>query len=156
MKHSLWFACLTALLGTACSTGVHRNEVSKSVTAKANSVTHLGDSAIDITYVLGHSHRRFKAECRQDGVIAQIYLDRTIVKENGVDSAKYDEFVQRLLVFIDNPNRVPAEASSCRTPFIVTLRVGDQTKVASGCRSNDDGTLSRLIKDGEFLLYSKK
>jgi hypothetical protein len=36
----------------------------------------------------------------------------------------------------------------------VTLKSPDSTKISKGCRSDGDGAFSRLIREGEFLLYS--
>jgi hypothetical protein len=52
--------------------------------------------------------------------------------------------------------REPAASDACRTPYTITVRVGTETQTLQGCRGEDDGGLSRLVRDGEFLLYSTK
>jgi hypothetical protein len=150
--------------GSGCATGTPRpdaepkggagtTEVSKSVGA---------DSSIDITYVLGHSHRRFVAWSKNDACGGQTLVDHQILRESGIDRGHYTEYFNKVEQFVSTPHRKPAEQGAplpaddaCRTPFTVTLRLGSETKIVQGCRGADDGALSHLVRDGEFLLYAQ-
>jgi hypothetical protein len=118
------------------------------------------DSSIEISYLLGRSHRRIVARAKQENYSGQAYLDRQLLHEGSIDRAHYSEFFGKVEKFIAAPHRKPAEAAqlddSCRTPFTVNLRVGKDTRTLQGCRGEDEGALSHLVREGEFLLYSKK
>lgn len=120
------------------------------------------DSTIDISYVLGHSRRRLIAWARDDSFGGQTLMDHQILRESEIDPRLYTEFFGKAEQFVSTPLRRPAvrlpadEHDGCRTPFIVKVRVGAETQTLQGCRGDDDGALSHLVRDGEFLLYSKK
>ncbi|MGK5082740.1 hypothetical protein WDW37_05485 [Bdellovibrionota bacterium FG-1] len=149
--------------GTACSSvpkqGTHEQQ------RVALQQPALSDSSVEIHYVLGHSHRRFVAKAKNESCMAQTYLDRQILKETSIDGKRYEDFFTKATQFIQSPHRNPAEHTAsledprpemCRSPFTVTLRTGANTETVKGCRGMDDGFLSHLIREGEFLLFSKK
>ncbi|OFZ53525.1 MAG: hypothetical protein A2428_12750 [Bdellovibrionales bacterium RIFOXYC1_FULL_54_43] len=115
------------------------------------------ETSVDIAYVLGHNRHRFWAQSDASRVEARTYLDRQIVEEAGIDRARYLDFLEKAKTFVQSPRRSPASNTVvCRTPFTVTVRVGKDAYVATGCRGVDKGALGRLVREGEFLLYSKK
>ena len=117
----------------------------------------LTDSSIDISYVLGHSHRRLVVWAGKDGLGGQTLLDHQILRESPVERGRYAQFLAKVEQFLNAPRRKPADNDdSCRTPFTITVRVGTETKIVQGCRGEDDGALSHLVRDGEFLLFSNK
>jgi hypothetical protein len=130
----------------------------------------LSDSSVDINYVLGHAHRRFMAQGKDSSFKGQTFLDRKLLKENDIDQGHYSTFLGKATQFIATPHRLPAEQNkdaiasssaaptedSCRCPFTVTVRIGADTQSVHGCRAADDGALSHLVRDGEFLLFSRK
>ncbi len=156
MRHNKWILiALLALTPTACETARHRpNNVTVDEQAAST------DSGIDISYVLGHNHRRFVTTATNQTIIAQTLLDRQILKESPIDKDRYVQFLKKAWAFVNQPSRLPAAHKNsdlpCRAPYIVTIRIQKDVHTASGCRSTDPGNLSKLIKDGEFLLYSKK
>lgn len=132
--------------------------------------SQLSDSSVDISYVLGHSHRRFLIWSKNASCGGQTYLDHQVMRESEVDQKHYAEYFGKVAQFVGAPHRKPAEQAvsgqqstppvsaedACRTPFTVTLRVGSDTRVLQGCRGSDEGALSHLVRDGEFLLFSRK
>lgn len=146
-KHSL--ITLTLLLA-ACASPARRETVE---------TTLLDDSSIEIDYSLGHSQRRLLAEARAGVITGQNYLDRQILREGRIEPAKYSEFFRKASEFATRKpsERAPAQESpACQNPFILKIKLGASTTSLSGCRSADDGGLSRLVKDGEFLLFTRK
>ena len=113
-------------------------------------------SSVDITYMLGHNQRRFYAESKAGGVLAQTFLDRQIVEAGQIDREHYLGFLKKASSFIDAAGKTSLERIPCRSPFTVTVRVGEATQATKGCRSADESGISHLVRDGEFLLFSKK
>lgn len=147
---STLISVLTALCLAGCAT--HRAKSDGSDEARIESI----DSGIDISYVLGHAHRRLLVQTKDNQIVAQSYLEHQILKESEIDREHYADFLKKAKTFVENPQRLPANQDLCRSPFTVTLRIGKDLKVVNGCRSTDEGALSHLLRDGEFLLYSKK
>lgn len=164
--HPLLVAVCFLALGMGCTTprgtsarGEHHSVSSQGIDREA-----LKDSTVDISYVLGHSRRRLVAWARNDTFAGQTLMDHQILRESKIDRRHYSEFFGKAEQFVSTPRRKPAtqtppdekEGAACRTPFTVTVRVGNETQTLQGCRGEDNGALSHLVRDGEFLLYSKK
>lgn len=161
--------CLATVSG--CATHPAKPDDSHGNPVDARAQTELSDSSVDISYVLGHSHRRFVAWARSESFGGQTLLEHQILRESGIDRHHYTEFLSKVEQFVSTPLRKPADqgaaaatrpstppqsGNQCRTPFTVTLRIGTDTKTLQGCRGADEGALSHLVRDGEFLLYSNK
>lgn len=152
------------LAGPGCAT--HRPLPEPGAVLSADELTKaaLADSSIDIAYVLGHSHRRFVAWAKSATFGGQTLVDHQVLRESGIERGHYSEFFGKAELFVSAPRRHPADQGAstaapedvCRTPFTVTVRVGADTKILQGCRGADEGALSHLVRDGEFLLYSNK
>ncbi len=155
------FAML-CLAGTGCGTGAVRSAGSdRPLPIQASGTSSAGDQKIvDIVYILGHDLHRFIATSRIDGASAQALEDHQVLEDNKVDPKRYAEFYEKALAFVKAPRRTVASASqkaeNCRNTFTVVVKDGEQSWTESGCRSTDDGAFSRLVRDGQFLLYSKK
>jgi hypothetical protein len=139
----------TALLLLVSASCAHRPA------APPPAAAEIDGTRVDITYVLGHSQRRFLAQAEKDAPRAQLYLEKSILEEGAVDRARYSAYLEKVSRFLSEGGRAPA-AQGCRSPFRIELRVGGQTRTLQGCRAGDDGALARLIRDGEFLLYSQR
>jgi hypothetical protein len=118
-------------------------------------------SSVEIEYSLGHYQHRFTADGHPGKAQVTTYLERDVVQHASVDPAKYDSFLSKAIAFTEKPKRAPTEEAECRSPFQVVIKTGEKstekTYTSQGCRSSDDeGALSRLVRDGEFLLFSKK
>ncbi len=119
----------------------------------------LKDSSIDIQYILGHEHYRFVATSLENSVTAKSLRDRQIVRNGPIDKNLYTDFFQKASNFISHSKSSESSGeksdSHCRSPFTVTVNIEKETHTTKGCRSTDNGTLSKLVNDGEFLLYSQ-
>lgn len=145
MKHLLWMAVLGL---TACSSG--KSELPGERTGAGT------DSSLEISYRLGHNQHRFLANARADSIVAKTFLDRHLLKESALEQNGYIHLIEKISAFMATANRQPADPSQpCRTPYVVKLRIGDNTRVANGCRSNPEGSaLSRIAREAEFLIHS--
>ena len=116
-------------------------------------------SKVRISYVLGHTHYEFIMESQEGQCQAQLFADRKLLKEAAVDSARYADFLGKAAAYLGtgaSSQRTPSSQASCRTPYTVTISVSSKSRSDHGCRGHGEGGLSRLIREGEFLLYSKK
>jgi hypothetical protein len=113
-------------------------------------------SSVDIVYTLGRNQHRLVLMSEAEKATGKTFLDKQIVEEASLDRARYTSFLRKAQVFVTEPKRNTAQQQPCRAPYLVTLRINKEIFTKSGCRSNDEGSLSRLVKDGEFLIYSQK
>jgi hypothetical protein len=135
---------LLLLTASSCSTPSHPSA------APAAAPDRIA-SSVEILYTRGHNQHRLFASLDGDKAVAQSYLDRQILAESAVDRANYFDFVKKASEFLKG-NKQTADRFPCRTPFTVTVRQGGETRAASGCLTPDEGALSHLVRDGEFLL----
>lgn len=120
-------------------------------------VLSLKQSKIEISYELRHSHRRFLAEQTESQIIGQTYLDQQIVTQSVIDPMGYRELFKKASEFIEkSQNTANQNEFPCRGPFTINLRKNSEFKTLKGCRTQDEGTLSRLIKEAELLLNKRK
>ena len=136
-----------------CSTGPKTRQEED---LKLAQTLKLKDSSVSIEYVLGRDKYRFIAQAENEKVTGSTYLDKQLLKKGQIDEQRYPGFYSKASEIVQNLNRAPASDGFCRSPFILTIRTGGSTQTARGCRSSDDGALSKLVREGEFLLYSKK
>lgn len=178
-------ACVSAV-GPGCATGGADAPGSESGSAPrargaASRVAReaLKDSSVDITYVLGHSRRKLVAWAKNESFGGRTLLEQQIVHEAELDRARYSELFGKVEEFVASAGSAPAPSAdsrprkpasnaavsasnaaaveaACRTPFTVTVRIGSDSKVLQGCRGTDAGSLSRLVREGEFLLHSRQ
>jgi len=142
----------------ACSTSPSARD------SAAEQVAHAQSTQVEISYVLGHNQHRFTGQSSSQGnsqgrsqkAEVTTYFEKDIVQQADVDSSKYLGFVTKVVAFAQTPHRIPAQSDECRSPFSVTVKIDEKTYTSDGCRFSDEGGLSRLVRDGEFLLYSKK
>lgn len=115
------------------------------------------DSKVDIEYILGRDHYRFSALSQGEGVTAASLVNRHILEQGPIDPESYPGFLEKASEFIRHTGKNSTDnAIPCHSPFIVTVRIKNDTQVARGCRTSlEGGALSKLVRDGEFLLYSK-
>jgi len=143
----------TLLLAFFALCGCSTHPVARDATS--DEVAHAEITQVEISYVLGHNQHRFTAQSAAQKAEVTTYLEKDIVQQANVDSAKYLSFVSKVVSFAQKPHRTPAQADECRSPFSVTVKIDGKTYTSDGCRFSDEGSLSRLVRDGEFLLYSK-
>jgi hypothetical protein len=124
---------------------------------KLNRDQAIADSSVEISYYLGHDYRQFKAMARNSSIQAQTFMNKQLLKEGSVDQGRYADLLERITSFVGNTSRSDSYSAPCRAPFTVLVRIGAQTRSLNGCRPTTDGTtLSRIAREAEFLLYSKK
>jgi hypothetical protein len=147
------FVATALLLGTACSTS-HVATTNSQVDPDVRSAQV---TSVEINYFLGHNEHRFAAESTTGKAQITTFLERSIVEQATVDPSKYSAFLAKVVTFAEKPKRAPSEEAECHSPFSIIVKIDAKTYTSKGCRSGDnEGGLSRLIRDGEFLLYSKK
>jgi hypothetical protein len=113
------------------------------------------DSSVDIQYLLGRGLHRFMIQSAGNSVTANTSIDKQTVIQALIDARKYPDFLEKATIFVSQYQKNPSEPTLCRSPFVVIVRLGKEIQTARGCRSQDGGALSKLVRDGEFLLYSK-
>jgi hypothetical protein len=113
------------------------------------------ESRVDIRYSLDRENFRFFASDSQTQVIAKAYFDKKLLKKGKISRNRYLEFLKKAADLIQSCQELPDDGSPCRNPFKVWIQIDQEQYTGSGCRSTDGGALSRLINEGEFLLYSK-
>jgi len=149
---------LVLFMTTSCSSTPPKKDGAQDLKPFVPGLSTSGDSSVDIQYVLGRDHYRFHALIQGDLAMANTYLDRQVLDEGSVDKNQYSDFLKKAYGFINSSKRTPGPTDQiqCRSPFTVTVKIREETHITHGCRSSDDGALSKLVKDGEFLLlYSK-
>jgi hypothetical protein len=149
----LLLALASCLLLTACSGAKSKSDTD----SQPQAAVLTGHSEINITYTLGHAHRKFEVAGEDGKIHGVTYVDRSLLKESSIDPAKYQAFFQRVSDFVEK-GRVPAQNApkddaECRNPYSITLVQQKDTKTIKGCRESDEGTFGKLIRDGEFLLF---
>jgi hypothetical protein len=152
MRNLKWAFILAAVNILGCGTG----KVAPTSDLSMNTV-----SSVEIEYSLGHYQHRFTATGAPGKAQVTTYLERDVVEHASVDPTKYETFVAKAIAFSQKPKRTPTQEGECRSPYNVVIKTGEKstekTYTSQGCRSSDDqGALSRLVRDGEFLLFSKK
>jgi hypothetical protein len=111
---------------------------------------------VEIDYFLGHNQYKLTGDGAPMNAEVTTYLEKNIVQQGVVDPRKYVGFLSQAIAFAEKPRRDPSQETDCRSPFSVVVKIDAKSYTSKGCRSSDEGGLSRLIRDGEFLLYSKK
>jgi hypothetical protein len=131
-------------------------------TQSTQDTTAIGDTIIDIEYTLGRDHYEFHAHSthsKGDAVTVASLLNRRVLGQGSIDPARFPEFLKKAQEFLHHnpaePSPLPTNPPPCHSPYSVTIRIHDQTQSIQGCRNSDSGALSKLVRDGEFLLYSK-
>ncbi len=153
---AIFFYALIPFLIPACTTSPEKeNHLHPTASVQTTSGTY--DSSIEIEYNLGRDHYRYFANQKDQLASAQTLLGGKILAQGTVDVFEYQRFLKNAVSFIQSSQ--PAQSSSkpfCRNAFKMVLNTQGQNYVLHGCRNSNPGALSRLIKQGEFLLlYSK-
>jgi hypothetical protein len=152
------FLCMISLWGCA-------GKPTMSEDSKGPLVTLAAQTSIDIRYHLGHSHRHLKMHVSPTDpsvIEAQMKVDGAVLKEINISAERYSAFISKVKDFVEkrrslantNPQSNP---NDCHDPYEVVVenpqaKSGDTLKV-DGCRIQDEGAFSRLVNEGEFLIY---
>lgn len=113
------------------------------------------NSRIEIDYVLGHNRYKYVAIGGAQAAKISSYHNDKELESKKISVQKYQVFADQLESAIrSSPAGVIDE--SCRTPYYIRITIGEDVHKTSGCRSADaEGKIGRLLKEGEFLLYSE-
>lgn len=152
----IMFAVVCGLaLTPGCSTTQKPKTTAQTLAKPMGVNTHT--ERVSISYVLGRSKRKFRIEAKEKQFIVQTILDRQILMEGVIDQERFDSFMRKLTEFVMGfKSPEPLSLESCRTPFTVEIVIENNLTKIEGCRSPEDTTLSRILREGEFLIYSKK
>lgn len=149
-----WFptlATLSAACLSACASAPHSSDKTK------EAVAELRGSSVEITYVLGHAERALLLKADGEKVQGETSVDHKPLKSGTVDPNRYRDFLQKVSEYMNRRTVASTEDSEpCRTPFVIVLRdIGAKdSRKLRGCRHHEEGHFGRLVRDGEFLLFS--
>lgn len=154
MKNNLRFSRLRPFLFfltfiSACNT------TSKKLDEPSDTTRVNLNGSITIDYELGRDHYLLQIISQKTAIQVESYLDKHLLKQALISQEKYLAFLNKANRFVDLPRSFSTKNRPCRGPFTVVVKSGDFNKTAKGCRSSDEGSLGRLIREGEFLLYSE-
>lgn len=117
-------------------------------------------SRVEISYVLGHVRRKFIVNAGKDQVWAVTYLEDQILEQGRLDPQQYGKFLSdahEIASQLQSTPRAPAtEGGACRSPFKLTVESDGKVQSAQGCREPGHTGISRLVRKGEFLLFSTR
>jgi hypothetical protein len=151
---SILGATLSAMFSACSHTPVQTAQTS----SEAQDWSH---ASVDIHYVLRHSDRRITLEADEKGVHGKSLMDGAQLKQCQIDATRYLDFITKVRNFISQRRTIASTASSqispdCRAPYTITLKNQKDTMQIQGCRIQDEGAFSRLVQEGEFLIYRQK
>lgn len=162
MNKIIWLLAFS-MMCVSCGTSRVRSSEADPAEAARNAALaeeqRWGDSSLDINYTLGHLRRKIHMESQGNQIVAQLLLDRTLMKQNSIDPPRYRDFMKKVEEFMNQKRSPSSEAvptPECRSPFLVNLRSGKDTRILNGCRSSDESSFSHLVRDAEFLIYSQR
>lgn len=140
----------------------HTSQKPEQTQDQALSLATRTPSKIEIEYTRERDCFRMQVLHEKEYPWGEISVNHRTIEKGQVDLEGYDAYLKKVSRFISTFNKSDSSTASlnhCRIPFLVRIQYRDQAESARGCRiSNDthDANLSKLIRDGEFLLYSKK
>ena len=113
------------------------------------------DSSVTIEYVLGRDFFKIYTESSKGGIDMNLSSNKKILERGQMSRRLYPDFFKKASDFAHQLQSISDQPPSCRGPFRITIRRGDKIETGSGCRSQNFSAFSRLVKEAEFLLYSK-
>ncbi|MNJ94882.1 hypothetical protein D3C87_125850 [compost metagenome] len=117
---------------------------------------NLDSSQVEISYVLGHTHYKYMAVAGKHNAEVSSLRDDRVLEKKSIPLARYQDFAGKVEKMLQS-SATPAPDESCRTPYKIQVTAGKKVRTGSGCRTSDvEGKVGRLIKEGEFLLYSEE
>lgn len=163
MNHFIGILALLILSISGCSTSSKSSGTQTSPDGESvrwvpiEQIDHSQASSIDIHYSLDRENFRFFASDSraEPQSIAQAYMDKRLLKEGKITRERYLGFLKKAADLVKSCHKLEKTDGGCRNPFKIKIQLDQQFYSAAGCRSTDGGALSRLINEGEFLLYSK-
>ncbi len=124
--------------------------------SSSNSSQSNQESLLEIDYSLDRDRYRLSFKTFGNRTTIESYHDGKLVEKTEIDRERFSPFLKKAVQSMDTFRGELKTHAPCLNPFLVKLRVDGKLEQVSGCRSNDAGYLSKLIREGEFLLYSKR
>jgi hypothetical protein len=160
---TLWFrwhsVTLALVFITACAISSKRSGESAKTEAAVLAALELenktASTSVTIDYELGKDHYQLQVVSDKNTTTVKSYSGKHLLKQGPIVRDKYLLFLNKANLFINTPQNISRKSYPRRGPFRVTVKSGESTKTAEGYRSDDEGSFSRLIREGEFLLYSE-
>lgn len=114
------------------------------------------DSQFQIKYVLGHDSFQFSLKSTPRSIDGEIFSNKKKIVSGQMEREKYNGFLKKLIQFKSALSDHPTLKERCKSPFKITIRIGNLTETGFGCRTENSEPFSKLIREAEFLLLSKK
>jgi hypothetical protein len=156
MKMRIFSLLLMTLLLDACASAPRAASPSSSSLAPGfDSAAAASNSSLEIQSLLGHKIRTFAAQASASAVVARSLVDRDLLRQGTIHRDGYMDLLKHAHEFIQAQLRAPASnIASCRSPYSITLRIGERVQSARGCRTDPTASsFGKLARDGEFLLH---
>lgn len=154
VKCFLVSVCL--ILSVGCATPASRSKNEDSFRFVLGS-EHLEGGKISCRYFLGHDSHALEVEWGTGGGMVKTFLDKEMVAQAVVQKANYLELIGKIKdYFRSQEGKEQHSLDMCKRPFEVAVSQGEKRQALQGCREWDEGKFSNLIRDVEFLMYSKK
>ena len=150
---SVFQGCKTATKSSEMGTEIGSTKVAIS------GETEWMNSSIQINYSLGKDQHSFIAHATngrgKPTATATIQINRHTLETGEIPMVSYADFYKRTLEILRETKSHPNYLEiNCHTPFTIRIKTASHTETGSGCRETDKGKLARLVRDGEFILYS--
>lgn len=114
------------------------------------------DSQFQIKYVLGHDSFQFSLKSSPQSIHGEIFSNKRKIVSGQMEREKYNSFLKKLIQFRSSLSDHPTLTQRCTSPFKITIRIGKSTETGFGCRTENSEPFSKLIREAEFFLLSKK
>jgi hypothetical protein len=112
-------------------------------------------SSLDIDYYLERDRYRLSFQNKAGHISVEKYHDGKVIEKGEIDGNKYSSLVEKTAKLMKTFKNESNLKLPCLNPFVISIVLENKAEHVKGCRSRDDGNLSKLIREGEFLLYSK-
>lgn len=118
---------------------------------------------IELSYVLGHDHYRLHAWSRQGRLEGKSFMNRKILRSSSrLNRKNFETWARQVQAWVSEKSNSPSTESQpplpCRSPYWLTLKNDSGIQTVEGCRTSgsDAAMISRMSREGDFLLYSSK
>lgn len=106
---------LLLLIAVCAGCGTNRartDEAAAAQAARQAEIQKWANSSLDINYTLGHLRRKIHMESQGNQIMAQLLVDRTLLKQNPIEPSRYRDFMKKVEDFIDQKRSPSSELAS--------------------------------------------
>lgn len=166
MKRKILLSVILSLFGLNCST-LKKSSINEQDTLRQKSVSEKllenpSITKIDIYYTLDKQDFRLTLSSDANSAVGKSFLEKKLLKSKSLNKSRYFTFLKKAADLtetytgnINSSEPYPVKSPiPCRTPFTIKIQLESSQYIGRGCRSTDGGSFSRLVNEGEFLLYS--